>query len=342
MAVLWDAQLFRFTRTVARDILINVALYVPLGASAYFVYRRRLASPAASMLAIATGFTLSSVVEWLQRWEPGRVPNVIDIATNTAGTCTGIVLAGVSAGYIHFQSTRERKVDPAAASLLVVMGAWLLFPYFPIFGRTALYGKIAVLRSAPVIEPLRLASMAALWLLAGHLLKAVSFRWAVPVLAAATLLIPAQLLILGRQPVLSDFAGAAAGCLLFAFGTPPLASALFLITVVLVRGLMPGVEGSGIRRFSWLPFGGFLNQDWQPAVFTLIEKVVYYGGALWSLRQAGMNAVAATAGVAVALAALEAAQTAIPGRTPEITDPIVAILLGVMLLISHRDRAPTR
>jgi VanZ family protein len=329
---MWGAHVFQLNRFVAKDILINVALYVPLGASAFLLLRRRFRGTSAVAIAIAAGCGLSFTVEFIQRWAPARVPNVRDILTNTTGTAIGIALSGAWASYIRLQNRHERKVDPAAASLLLVMGAWLLFPFFPILGRTALLANIHAFRQSALLQPVRFAFMAAIWLLAGHLLKAVTLRGAVPVLGAATLLIPAQMFIVSRHPTLSDLGGAIFGLLMFAFGTRLQVCAVLLTVVVLVRGLMPVPAGVEPGTFSWVPFGSFLDQDWQTAARTLIEKVLFYGGTLWSLTHAGVDRGIATIALGVLLAGIEIAQIGIPGRTPEITDPVLAALLGMVLL----------
>jgi VanZ family protein len=330
--------LFQLDRWTAKDILINIALYVPLGASAYLALRARKAETLAAAAAIATAAAVSLTVEFIQRWEPGRVPNVVDVLTNTTGGLAGTVLAAAASRYLAFQHDRERRADAAAVSLLVVMGAWLLVPFFPVSGRTALLAKINTLLAAP-FEWLGFVSVMAIWVVAGHLLRAVVSRWALPVLAAATLLLPAQLFIVTRHPTLSDFAGALTGCILFASGAGRLTSAFTLIVAVVVGGLMPLHTGDGTHPFSWIPFGGFLRQDWQGAIQVMMQKVLYYGAAIWSLNRSGVDGVLATTCVAGLLAVTEAAQTLLPGRTPEITDPILAVLLGFVLVIRQRNRS---
>jgi hypothetical protein len=169
------------------------------------------------------------------------------------------------------------------------------------------------------------------------MLRAVTSRWALPVLAASVLLIPAQVFIVTRQPTPSELAGAVLGCVLFAFGVPRLASAFLLIGVLLVTGLTPLPTG-GTSPFSWVPFGGFLRQDWQSAIQTLMQKVLYYGSAIWTLNHSGIAGVLSTVAVVGLLAVIEAAQTVLPGRTPEITDPLLALLLGLLLVIRQRNR----
>jgi glycopeptide antibiotics resistance protein len=80
-----------------KNILINVAGFVPLGLlfCAYFssVSRVRYAAAATVIL----GFTVSFTIEFLQASLPTRFSGVTDIITNTLGICIGVALYHVVA-----------------------------------------------------------------------------------------------------------------------------------------------------------------------------------------------------------------------------------------------------
>ena len=56
---------------------------------------------------------------------------------------------------------------------------------------------------------------------------------------------------------------------------------------------------------------------------------------VWLLRDSGLRMRYAAAAAAIILAAIEVTQMYLPGRTPEVTDPLLALILawvfGVML-----------
>jgi hypothetical protein len=79
--------------------------------------------------------------------------------------------------------------------------------------------------------------------------------------------------------------------------------------------------------------GGLCFQRRSPL---LIEKVFYYGTAIWLLRAAGIRLVLSVILVAAVLASIEIVQIHLPGRTPEITDPILAVLMGFVLAMLSR------
>jgi VanZ family protein len=89
--------------------------------------------------------------------------------------------------------------------------------------------------------------------------------------------------------------------------------------------------------FTWIPFGGFLGDDWQAGIQVFLEKAFYYGTAIWLLRAAGTRLWQAAALVAAVLAGIEAAQIHLPGRIAEVTDPILAVLLAAGLAILSRE-----
>jgi len=74
------------------DALVNVLLYLPLGACAYWAFagQRRLFRLIAP---VALAFLLSSSIEIVQAFEPARHSSAYDIATNVTGGALGMLLA---------------------------------------------------------------------------------------------------------------------------------------------------------------------------------------------------------------------------------------------------------
>ena len=70
-----------------------------------------------------------------------------------------------------------------------------------------------------------------------------------------------------------------------------------------------------------------------------MEKIFFYGTTIWSLRFAGVGLKTATCIVAATLAGVEFLQLYMPDRTPDVTDPLLAVLLG---LACHVLTSPQR
>jgi hypothetical protein len=98
--------------------------------------------------------------------------------------------------------------------------------------------------------------------------------------------------------------------------------------LLMVRGFSPFSWQESANPFSWTPFAGVLAADWQHGILLLIEKSFYYGIALWTLARAGLNFSMAVMATAAISAIIEAAQVHLPGRTPEVTEPVLVVLIG--------------
>ena len=104
-----------------------------------------------------------------------------------------------------------------------------------------------------------------------------------------------------------------------------------LLSAVAVRELDPLHFLDSAQRFSWIPFAASLGADRQPAVVVLLGKAFYYGEGVWLGHARGWSYSRAALAMAAALAVLEWAQRYLPGRTPEITDSFLALLMGLIL-----------
>ncbi|WP_348943951.1 VanZ family protein [Chitinibacter sp. FCG-7] len=71
------------------DNAINVLAYIPLGFGLVLMFRRRML---ASLLALLCCALVSSGVEFLQQFLPGRVASNLDILSNTLGGAIGVVI----------------------------------------------------------------------------------------------------------------------------------------------------------------------------------------------------------------------------------------------------------
>jgi VanZ family protein len=329
--LLFHSWEFATGRRFVADILVNVAIYVPLGMFGYLAFRRfRYLGP------VALGAVVSGCVEMIQLYTPGRQCSTVDLATNIAGSIVG-VLAGVlferMSGPVRLELFGGR--DRAALALLFCWVAAMLFPLFPDTSLPDWGRKFLAFAEGPWLSPVPLLSAAASWLAVGMMLRSGAG------LAATLLLIPAQLFIVTRQPLPVQMVGAVVGILALPLvrRMAPAFPAWAFVAVLLIRGLAPFHPGAHAQPFGWIPFGGFLDSEWQYAIQVFLEKLFYYGTAIWLLRHAGLRWGMAIGSVCVVLACIEVAQIHLPGRTPEITDPILGLLAGFSLSAFGRPRA---
>lgn len=326
-----------------RDIVVNVSLYMPLGFAAHLAFRRVHLPLFHFYAPVLLGLVLSASVEMIQLYTPGRNTSMLDVTTNVLGTILGVAVAALfeeMAGSAGVRS-RLRVADRSGLILAFCWAAWLFFPFFPVLGTFVPISKASTFITSPIFAPLAVLSEAAIWFAAGLLLEAAGIRKSVEWLGFSILAIPAQLFIATRQPVPSDLIGAIAGFLLFAARprgkqVTKIEAWAFLV-VVITRGLSPFQFVATAVPFDWIPFGGVLNAQWQPATLVLLGKIFYYATAIWLLRAAGLRLWRSTAIVAACLGSIEALQTHLPGRTPEITDPLLAVLMSFVLFTLYRE-----
>ena len=313
--------------------------------SAYLALRRYGSRALETAAPVALGALLSACVEMLQLFTPHRDCSAIDLMDNTIGSALG-----VAAGLVFVRvadvpavfTARFRPRDRCAVALLFCWAASLVFPLFPVMWLTVWRAKISAFVDAPVVNPAGVLLTAASWFAAGSLLAAAGVRSPRKWLTYLLVLVPAQFAIMNRFPAPSDFIGAAAGAVLFYFfgasqGADPIAGAALLFALA-VSGLAPFHFEARSQGFSWIPFGGFLNTDWQAGIQILLTKLFGYGASIWLLHRGGLGLLRATALVAVVLAGIEIIQTHTAGHVAEITDPLLALLLGAGLTVLHRFR----
>lgn len=325
-------------RRFLADEIVNTAIYIPLGMSGFLAFRTMRFR---QVLPVLLGALVSGCVEMTQLYTPTRECSTADLLTNIAGSAVGVIFGIVFEKTIAPTRLLGKKAsDPSAIALLFCWVASLLFPAFPVTTLPGWREKIMVSVHGHALSPVILISTAAVWFAAGLLLNATRLRRPGVWLMVSPIFIPAQIAIVTRQPLPVHLVGAITGVALFLLrrksrGIRTVAAWAFL-AVLLMRGLAPFHFSLEAQSFQWVPFGGLLNSEWQYAVQVLIEKLFYYGTAIWLLRTSGIRWTVAIATVAVTLAVIELVQTHIPAHTAEITDPLLALMAGLGLRILRR------
>jgi hypothetical protein len=114
-----------------------------------------------------------------------------------------------------------------------------------------------------------------------------------------------------------------------------IAATLIIATVVLVA-LAPFHFSSSSRDFSWTPFRSFLAAPPEQAIRIFFEKVFLYGSMIWLMARAGVP-IGVTALVGSSLVfMLRLLQVFLPGRSAEVTDAILVLMLAAMMYLTSR------
>ncbi|HWE50022.1 MAG TPA: VanZ family protein, partial [Bryobacteraceae bacterium] len=171
----WDLELNRF---IIRDIGVNIVLYMPLGFVGCLVFRRRGRVALPVFLCALLGFLLSCSVELAQAFVPDRHTSLVDVATNVLGAIAGAVAAIACwrfVGPLTLRAQARKRQDTSAVVLVGCFAASLLFPLFPISGRSALHTKIVAILHGPILNPVVLMSAISSWYAAGMMMRAAGF-----------------------------------------------------------------------------------------------------------------------------------------------------------------------
>jgi VanZ family protein len=324
-----------WTRYVLRDIILNVVIYMPLGLVAVLAFRTRRSRSLAASAAIAFGFLLSVSMELLQVYVPGRDPSLLDVLTNTLGTAAGAGFAiCFEDGIRQLLERRAGQFRAAATLLLLVWAVSELYPLFPEIGRSHLRQELTLLFHFRGLSVVETWANAAEWFAAGLALDALFARMRTFGLALAMLCVPAQLIVTGRSLTPAEIAGALLALVLWHFvrvESRARCCAWMLGSAILLRQLQPFYFLAVPQPFSWIPFAATLESSREAATAIIARKAFDYGALIFALRRAGEPFVRAGLAVAVMLGVTEAIQTYLPGRSPEITDPLLALLMMVVL-----------
>jgi VanZ family protein len=322
-------------RYVLRDIVLNVIIYMPLGLVAVLAFRRRRSRSLAATAAIAFGFLLSVSMELLQVYVPGRDSSLLDVLTNTLGTAAGAGFAIYFEGGIRqLMERRAGQFRAAATLLLLVWAVGELYPLFPEIGRSHVRQELTLLFRFRGLSVVETWANAAEWFAVGLALDALFARMRTFGLALAMLCVPAQLIIAGRSLTLAEIAGALLALALWHFvprGSRARCCAWMLGSAILLRQFQPFFFLAVPQPFSWVPFAATLESSREAATAIIARKAFDYGALVWALRCNGVPFVRAGLAVAAVLGVTEAIQTYLPGRSPEITDPLLALLMMAVL-----------
>ena len=342
----WSAP--EANRYVLRDVAVNLFLYVPLGIFGYLAFRNRARKSFAIAATLVLAVMVSASLEIAQIFVPTRTCSLFDVLLNLAGAAFGGALALRYEDRLVEGAVPGRGVLARAASgPLLLLCCWVgyqLFPFFPDLSRMHLAGKLRLLLQPDSWSPARALVSFAEWMAVATLIEPVGLKRARAFLILL-LLLPIKLLCAGRTVTGAELVGAVAGLLaagrLHARGlASPRAVAWLLLLALVVDGLVPFHFQHAANGVRWTPFEGTFESDWQSGFAILLRKSFAYGSVVWLFRRSGWPRAPAVALTSVCLAAVEAAQVYLPGRTAETTDPLLVVLMAAVLsVVEGRETA---
>ncbi len=346
-----------FKQTTRGDIVANLLLYLPFGVCLMFAFSaRRVRRPLVPTILI--GAALSLAVELMQVYLRFRVSSLTDVALNMLSTSCGAAAAmayGALGTSVRLPVLASSRLDPAALSVVVLWLGFRLAPFVPTIDWQKYKDALKPLFIEPQVGAVELLRYVTGWIVIGYAVRLLTRReYALAAtLAVAAVVLFGRIIVVGKTLNVSELVALAAclplATLLLAVrdGQRLAVLAALLATVIVVQGLAPFEFASNAEGFSWLPFRSSLRGSIELNYSTLLEKSFWYFSLVWLLSRCRWSVAVAALGTAGLVAAIEIAQMWLPGRSADITDPLLALAAGLLLAIprepvGHVSEVPLR
>ena len=319
------------------DLVANLLLYVPFGFFGALTLRGKWVR---LFIMILAGLLLSVGIELTQFYDAGRVTNMSDVYLNTSGAALGAIAAVFWETVIGFLPATRIAPEPIPVMLLAAMLGYHLFPYVPTIDLHKYWHALRPLILTPVMDPPAILRYTALWLTSNWLLGKI-FGYArsrILVVLFIAFVFMAKVLIEGLVVSFPEALGAAIALALWLVIDGDKRSAALLVAAVLcaaivVERLEPFQFEASARAFGWLPFRSFLGGSIAVNTMAFLEKFFRYGSLIWLLADAGFALWVATVCVAIVLFTTSVVELYLPGRSAEITDAMMAVMIGLIMAL---------
>jgi VanZ family protein len=339
------ATALSFERSSRGDIVANLLLYVPLGLCMAIALSRRWPAVVNFALAAATGALLSLAVELLQTMEAARVASLTDVLLNTAGAGIGAVVAlgYVAVGtHLRIPGLVESRPAPVPLGFVLLWLSYRLAPFVPTLDWQKIKDALKPVFLSPTLDAFEILRFLVGWLVIAHAVRRI-WRREYTLLVLVALAVGTELgrvVIVGKTVNPAELVALAAMFALLPFmRRVPTARRLLILSlalagVVVAQGLEPWHLDATTHAFSWVPFKNSLSDALEVNISVLLEKCFWYASLVWLLTQRSGALVASAAATTLLVAAIEFVQMWLPGRSAEVTDPLLVLaaagLLGLM------------
>lgn len=316
------------------DLISNVLLYTPFGFFGVCAFPRRVVP------IILAGALLATSMELLQFYDRGRVTSMGDVYADSIGAMVGAAAATLVGLGMRWPFVRALRDDPAAALVLLMWFGYRLYPYVPVTGPHKYVHALVPVILAPRPDILTVARFVFAWMGVGAILQALygPNRLVLTFLLVATAEFVGRVMIIDRVAQLADLLGIAGALLLWLLVLRRTRHRLTIVTtafigMIIILRLAPFTFIPPPHAFGWVPFLSFMRGSIDVAVQAFCEKFFAYGGLIWLLCQRGLRLPVATTLTAALLFATSWAERYVPGRTAEITDAVMALVIGGAFLL---------
>lgn len=328
------ASLFDFSlgNTGRGDLVANLLLFIPFGFLAVRGYPggNRVGR---MILVLLVGFALAYLIQAVQLIIPGRTPSGSDAVWNLLGCGIGCALAWLPLPRFLYTVVPSGELPSIPLVLALLWLAYNWAPFVPSIDLQLLKDNLKMIASSSP-DLFWVLQKIVMWLVIFHFLQGAGGLWTkqryYPWIIMTVLV--GSLFIVGHRTTIEHVAGGVlaipAWYLVRNRRRPPLLAILVAFSVVATT-FTPFDLRSSPTTFQWIPFTGALGGNMLINVMAILSKLIVYGSLIWLLVEAGFRLRTASLAVAAGLLLSEQLQVFFRGPTPEITDPLLALVIGI-------------
>jgi VanZ family protein len=330
-----------WTETPGRgDFAANIFLYLPLGLFGSLAVAGNGRPSLRTLLVVLTGGLLSTGMELAQYYIAARVSAADDVYANLIGTVLGALAGNLAGANSLWLPLRQATVNRVPSLLLALWLGYRLYPYVPTIDLHKYWEAIRPVVLNPHPTSYDLFRYTAIWSAIGSLVEAIGGRrrcWLLfPFFIAAVLV--AKVVIVGTTLSAAEIAGAAVALALWLLLAVAASAqirvtliALLFAAYIVAERLAPFQFTVYGPAFGWIPFRSLLYGSLELNILSFLEKAFLYGAMIWLLDKSGLRLGTSTILVAVVLFGTSLAETYLPGRSAEITDALMSLLIGAII-----------
>ena len=347
LAILKKSLMFWRQPSGLGNILANIGLFVPFG----FLGVRSMRGPfkpiSYALIITLYGLLFAFLLQTLQLFLPSRIPSLQDIIWNCAGCLTGAWL-GVVRRFHFFDGRREEDIWISVPMLLV--GCWMacrLIPFVPSLDWGEIKHGLKPLLLHPDLSSANIFRNFVAWTVVAHLCSSARAR-PLPIKYFTIMILgilAAQVVIINRVVTLPNVLGALTAVIVWwkVLRNSQKRTAILITLIfgmVAVQGFMPFELTANKQPFQWIPFHGFLCGNMFLNTIVLFEKMFLYGSMVWLLEESNINwrwsVIISTAWVSM----IEIGQIWFYHHSPEVTDPIIILLMALWIRQFRSEKVP--
>lgn len=360
-----EAEISNLSRT---DMITNVLIYIPAGLLWMGFWARRITLPTGVLLAGLLGVALSFSLEAIQVFLPTRTSALSDLFLNGMGAAIGggiaLILSGHTRWGVWLHNLRNDTYIPGALTSvgLIVFGLWglsQLSPLVPSLSISNLRNGVkpiwfTVTGQSTFLTAQCLVYFCSVIALGGIFLSVCRARG--PGLLQFGLILTMVLLmkipVLSRQLSLEALLGCmgAVAVLIVLHRASNrfilICAGCFLLTSYVVDALQPSTSSLQMFAFNWIPFKGHMQNI--VGLANILASGWVFLGLGYVVRFICRPSLAFVAAVTGALLVvglvtlMEILQLGIPGRVPDMTDVLIAVVAWTGAWVGGRGTAPMR